>query len=139
MVLLRPDDLARLLEGSRLAIRVHGSRPLVAVIVDLGVVVEGETENEVVDHLVAELRLRAARAVEHSIELLDAGQAAEAAALLRFALTDPDAQSELVRCDIAATGVDETPRRLAMTASWSGAGDSIADVPEDDLLEGFGA
>ena len=139
MVVLRPEDVVELLGAERLDIRLHGDRaPIAAEVVELGIVVEGESEAQAVDALVACIRPHAARAASQLGELIAAGRVHEAAALLRFGLTEPDDQADLVRADIAASR-PAAKRRLALSGAWAGTGQSVADVPEADLLEGFGS
>jgi len=48
-------------------------------------------------------------------------------------------QAEIIRAAIAAYEAQLKPdRNFALTASWAGDGTSVADIPEEELLKGFG-
>jgi predicted transcriptional regulator len=56
--------------------------------------------------------------------------------LRRLAVEEGRSQAEIVR---AALSVYEQAREFALEGAWAGDGSSVADVPEEDLLAGFGA
>lgn len=59
--------------------------------------------------------------------------------LRRLAQREGRSQAEIVRAAIAAYEAQRTPdRHFALTASGSGDGRSVADIPEEELLVGFG-
>jgi transcriptional regulator with XRE-family HTH domain len=59
--------------------------------------------------------------------------------LRRLAELEGRSQAEIVRAAIAAYEANLKPNRnFALTASWAGDGMSIADIPEEELLKGFG-
>ncbi len=59
--------------------------------------------------------------------------------LRRLARMEGRSQAEIVRAAIAAYESQLKPdRNFALTASWHGDGTSVADIPEEELLKGFG-
>jgi hypothetical protein len=59
--------------------------------------------------------------------------------LRRLAEMEGRSQAEIVRAAIVAYEIRRKPARaFALTGSWHGDGRSIADIPEEELLEGFG-
>lgn len=65
---------------------------------------------------------------------------ADAARLRRLAAQEGSSQAEIVRKAIGAYEAQRRPdRQFALTASGAGDGCSVADIPEEELLEGFGA
>ena len=65
---------------------------------------------------------------------------ADAARLRRLAAQEGSSQAEIVRKAIGAYEVQHRPdRQFVLTASGEGDGRSVADIPEEELLEGFGA
>jgi len=59
--------------------------------------------------------------------------------LRRLAAQEGRSQAEIVRAAIAAYELQQTGNRsFALSGSWEGDGSSIADVSEEELLEGFG-
>ena len=61
------------------------------------------------------------------------------ARLRRLAAHEGRSQAEIVRAAIAAYESQRMAHRsFALTGSWEGDGSSVADVSEDELLEGFG-
>lgn len=59
--------------------------------------------------------------------------------LRRLAEREGRSQAEIVRAAIAAYEAQAQPDRdFALAGAWEGDGTSVADVPEDELLEGFG-
>lgn len=59
--------------------------------------------------------------------------------LRRLARQEGRSQAEILRAAIAAYESQQTAlRSFALTGAWQGAGTSVADVPEDELLRGFG-
>jgi predicted transcriptional regulator len=60
--------------------------------------------------------------------------------LSRLAAAEGRSQAEVIRSALAAYETARTaPRDLALDGTWEGDGSSVADVPEEDLLAGFGA
>jgi predicted transcriptional regulator len=59
--------------------------------------------------------------------------------LRRLAEREGRSQAEIVRAALAAYESRRVPdRNFALAGSWEGDGTSIADVPEEELLKGFG-
>ena len=59
--------------------------------------------------------------------------------LRRLANREGRTQSEIVRAAISAYESNRRPdRNFALRDAWEGDGTSIADVPEETLLKGFG-
>jgi predicted DNA-binding protein len=59
--------------------------------------------------------------------------------LRRLARREGRSQAEIVRAAIAAYEAQLTEdRAFALTAAWEDDGTSVADVPEEELLRGFG-
>ena len=64
---------------------------------------------------------------------------ADAERLQRLARREGRSQAEIVRLAIAAYESHLTPdRNFVLTASGAGDGRSVAEIPDDELLEGFG-
>ena len=60
--------------------------------------------------------------------------------LHRLAAEEGRSQAEIVRSALAAYERARTaPRDFALEGAWAGDGSSVADVPEEELLAGFGA
>jgi hypothetical protein len=60
--------------------------------------------------------------------------------LRRLAVEEGRSQAEIVRAALSVYERARTaPREFALEGAWAGDGSSIADVPEEDLLAGFGA
>lgn len=60
--------------------------------------------------------------------------------LRRLAAEEGRSQAEIVRAALSAYEQARTaPRDFALESAWAGDGSSVADVPEEDLLAGFGA
>jgi predicted transcriptional regulator len=60
--------------------------------------------------------------------------------LSRLAATEGRSQADVIRSALA--GYEQAhiaPRDFALDGAWAGDGSSVADVPEDELLAGFGA
>jgi len=97
MLLVRPDDLAAMLGEQRLDVRVvYDEGEVTLRIPDMGVLGFGETLEEATDDLLVELRAYAARYFEDLVRYLDSPRAAHAGALLRFAISAPDAQRRML-------------------------------------------
>lgn len=65
--------------------------------------------------------------------------AADVERLRRLASREGRSRAEIIRLAIAAyEGRLQRDRHLALTGAWTGDGTSVADVPERELLEGFG-
>lgn len=65
--------------------------------------------------------------------------AADAERLRRLASREGRSQAEIMRMAIAAyEGRLQRDRNLALTGAWNGDGTSVADIPEPELLKGFG-
>ena len=59
--------------------------------------------------------------------------------LRRIATEEGRSQAEIVRAALSAYERARTaPRAFALEGSWEGDGSSVADVPEEELLAGFG-
>ncbi len=59
--------------------------------------------------------------------------------LKRLAEREGRSQAEIIREAIAVYESQAKPdRNFALTGSWAGDGTSVADIPEEDLLRGFG-
>jgi predicted transcriptional regulator len=64
----------------------------------------------------------------------------DAERLRRLAAEEGRSQAEIVRAALAAYEQARTaPRDFALDGAWAGDGSSVADVPEEELLAGFGA
>lgn len=63
----------------------------------------------------------------------------ERARLISLALHERVSQAEIIRRAIRAYSPDRSPdREFRLAGSFDGPGTSVADIPEEDLLEGFG-
>ncbi len=59
--------------------------------------------------------------------------------LRRIAAEEGRSQAEVLRAALSAYDhARAVPRVFALEGSWAGAGSSVADVPEEELLAGFG-
>ena len=59
--------------------------------------------------------------------------------LRRIAAEEGRSQAEIVRAALSAyERARAAPRAFALEGTWAGDGSSVADVPEEDLLAGFG-
>ena len=59
--------------------------------------------------------------------------------LRRIAAEEGRSQAEIVRAALSAyEQARNLPRAFALEGTWAGEGSSVADVPEEDLLVGFG-
>jgi Arc/MetJ-type ribon-helix-helix transcriptional regulator len=59
--------------------------------------------------------------------------------LRRIVAEEGRSQAEIVRAALSAYERARTaPRAFALEGTWAGDGSSVADVPEGDLLAGFG-
>jgi predicted transcriptional regulator len=64
---------------------------------------------------------------------------ADADRLHRLATQEGRSQAQIVRSALAAYEQARTaPRDFALEGAWAGDGSSVADVPEEELLAGFG-
>jgi hypothetical protein len=105
MLLVRPDDLIRSLEQFRLAFTVTIEPGEVTVAVpEFGVLGFGDDLDSAMKDLVAELRAYSRRFFERSAFYLETDRASHYPKLLRFALTHPDEQLDLLYqdADVAA-------------------------------------
>jgi predicted transcriptional regulator len=60
--------------------------------------------------------------------------------LSRIATAEGRSQADVIRSALAAYENARTaPRDFALDGAWAGDGSSVADVPEEELLTGFGA
>ncbi len=60
--------------------------------------------------------------------------------LQRLARTEGRSQAEIVRSAIAVYEAQRKPdRNFALAGAWEGDGTSVADIPEEELLRGFGS
>ena len=65
---------------------------------------------------------------------------ADLARLERLALREGRSRAEIVRAAIAAYEERCSPdRAFALAGAWEGDGTSVADIPEEELLRGFGS
>lgn len=65
---------------------------------------------------------------------------ADAERLRRLAAEEGRSQAEIMRAALSAYERARTPPRdFLLEGAWAGDGSSVADVPEEDLLAGFGA
>ena len=100
MLLVRPDDLVRWLEQFRLSLTVTIAENDVAVAVpEFGVIGTGEDLDTAMGDLVDELRAYARRFFERSAFYMETDRASHYPKLLRFALTHPDEQLDLLLQD----------------------------------------
>jgi predicted transcriptional regulator len=59
--------------------------------------------------------------------------------LRRIAAEEGRSQAEIVRAALSAyEQARSAPRAFVLEGSWAGDGSSVADVPEEELLAGFG-
>jgi predicted transcriptional regulator len=59
--------------------------------------------------------------------------------LTRLAAAEGCSQAEVIRSALAAYETTQTaPRVFALDGTWEGDGSSVADMPEEELLAGFG-
>ena len=63
---------------------------------------------------------------------------AEVTRLSRLAKSEGRSQADIIRRAIAAYVPEQPDRDFALIGSGHGPGGSVADVPEDHLLKGFG-
>jgi hypothetical protein len=97
MLLVRPDDLVAMLGDHRLDVQaVYDADEVTLRIPDMGVLGFGDTLDEAVDDLIVELRAYATRFFREPARFLATSRGAHAAALLRFALADEDAQRRML-------------------------------------------
>jgi len=100
MLVVATDDLARFLESFRFEPQVVIDQGEVTVeISDLGVLGFGETVEAAMDDLLHELRVYARRFFERSSFYMHTDRAHHAPWLLRFALTPPQRQLDLLTED----------------------------------------
>ena len=60
--------------------------------------------------------------------------------LSRLAAAEGRSQAEVIRAALAAYETAQTaPRDFDLDGTWDGDGSSVADVPEEELLAGFGS
>jgi hypothetical protein len=117
MLLVRPDDLARWLDTFRLSLLVtFGQEGDVTVTVEeFGVLGFGDSLEEALEDVAEELRAYARRFFDRTQFYMETDRARHYPQLLRFALTPPEQQVELLLRD-AETQVAEAQRR-ALEAS----------------------
>jgi antitoxin YefM len=100
MVLVATDDLARFLESFRFEPRVAiDGDEVTAELAELGLLGFGETLEAAMEDLVQELRLYAGDFFERASFYVETDRADHAPWLLRFALTPPQRQLELLYKD----------------------------------------
>jgi predicted transcriptional regulator len=64
----------------------------------------------------------------------------DAERLRRLAAVEGRSQAEIMRAALAVYERSRaTPRVFELEGAWAGDGSSVADVPEEELLAGFGA
>jgi hypothetical protein len=105
MVLVRAEDLAEYLDSFRFEpeVVIDGGEVTVEL-EDLGLLGFGETVDAAMDDLVAELRAYARRFFERSAFYMQTDRARHAPWLLRFALTAPERQVDLLSADSQGAG-----------------------------------
>ncbi len=60
--------------------------------------------------------------------------------LRRLASREGRSQADIVRSALAAYEAQSKPdRNFALARAWEGDGTSVADIPEEELLRGFGS
>lgn len=65
---------------------------------------------------------------------------ADAERLRRLASREGRSQAEVIRSALSAyEKAQGASREFALDGAWAGDGSSVADVPEEELLAGFGA
>lgn len=108
MLLVRPDDLVRMLGEHRLDVQaVYDQDEVTLRVPDIGVLGFGETLDEAVDDLLGELRAYATRFFREPAWFMATSRGAHAAALLRFALADEEEQRRML-------GVEEPEREATL-------------------------
>ena len=63
---------------------------------------------------------------------------AEVSRLIRLARSEKTTQADIIRRAIAAYVPPQFDRDFALIGSGRGPGGSVADVPDEELLKGFG-
>jgi predicted transcriptional regulator len=58
--------------------------------------------------------------------------------LRRLAQAEGRSQADIVRAAIAQYEASAGARQFALAGAWAGDGTSVADIPEEELLQGFG-
>lgn len=107
MLLVRPDDLATMLGGERLDVRVvYDEGEVTLRIPEMGVLGFGDTLDEAVDDLLVELRAYARRYFDEPARYLDTPRGAHAAALLRFAISSEEEQRRMLDEPAVGTSPD---------------------------------
>jgi len=108
MLLMRPDDLVAMLADQHLEVlAVYDGGEVTLRVPDMGVLGFGDTLDEAIDDLLVELRAYAARFFRESARYMATGRATHAGALLRFALSDEEAQRRMLGEARAADPVPE--------------------------------
>jgi hypothetical protein len=103
MLLVRPDDLVRGLDQFRLSFTVTiDSGEVTVAVPDFGLLGFGEDLDDAMKDLVGELRAYTRRFFERQAFYLETARASHYPKLLRFALTHPDEQLELLLQDARA-------------------------------------
>ncbi len=97
MLLVRPDDLVSMLGEHRLDVQaVYDADEVTLRVPDMGVLGFGETLDEAIDDLLAELRAYATRFFREPARFMTTSRGAHAAALLRFALANEGEQRHML-------------------------------------------
>ncbi|OGN85651.1 MAG: hypothetical protein A2X23_12820 [Chloroflexi bacterium GWC2_73_18] len=97
MLLVRPDDLVAMLADRVLRVEAtYDAGEVTLAIPEMGLLGFGETFDEAADDLLEELRAYAVRFFEQPALFLASSRAGHAAAILRFALTPPELQRDLL-------------------------------------------
>jgi Antitoxin of toxin-antitoxin, RelE / RelB, TA system len=116
MLLVRPDDVRRLLEGFRFDLRVTLDEGEAAVVADpVGVVGVGDSLDGALEDLVQELDGYAERFFSKPGFYAQTDAVRHEPWLLRFALTPPDERRGLLEKDVAASAPE--PNRVGAIAS----------------------
>jgi hypothetical protein len=111
MLLVRPDDLVTMLGEHRLDVQaVYDHDEVTLRVPDMGVLGFGETLDEAVEDLLAELRAYATRFFHEPARFLTTSRVAHAAALLRFALASEDEQRRML-------GVEESEPEAGLVSA----------------------
>ena len=104
MLLVRPDDLLVMLGDQQIEVEaVYDPESVTLNVPAMGVLGFGDTLDEALDDLVAELRAYASRFFRDPARYWASGRGTHAGSLLRFALADPDTQRAMLMGGVGAT------------------------------------
>lgn len=97
MLLMRPDDLVAMLADQRLEVlAVYDGDEVTLRVPEMGVLGFGATLDEATEDLLIELRAYATRFFREPARFMATSRATHAGALLRFALSSPEAQRRML-------------------------------------------